>query len=121
LVAEQARIDVGSIEALAWEREQTAATGIGNGVAIPHARLTDVHEPLVAVGISQGGVDFDAPDGQLAHVIFLVVTPRSQPAAQLELSADIAHTFRERRCLERVLRAANFTEFLAALKTGAKR
>jgi Kef-type K+ transport system membrane component KefB/mannitol/fructose-specific phosphotransferase system IIA component (Ntr-type) len=117
ILAQQAGIDASLIEAQAWEREQTAATGIGNGVAIPHARVTEIQQPLVAVGISEAGVDFDAPDGQPAHVIFLLVTPRSEPAAQLELSADIAHMFRKPHCLERILRSTNFTEFLAAMKT----
>jgi Kef-type K+ transport system membrane component KefB/mannitol/fructose-specific phosphotransferase system IIA component len=116
IAAQQAGLDAGLIEQLAWEREQTAATGIGNGVAIPHARLPELKEPVIVVGISEAGVAFDAPDGQPAHVVFLLVTPRSDPAVQLDLSANISHMFRDPRTLERVLRASSFTELLAALK-----
>jgi Kef-type K+ transport system membrane component KefB/mannitol/fructose-specific phosphotransferase system IIA component (Ntr-type) len=116
VAAQQCGLDAGVIESLAWEREQVAATGIGHGVAIPHARLAELREPVVAVGISEAGIAFDAPDGQPAHIVFLLVTPRSEPQVQLELSADIAHTFREPHSLERVLRASTFTEFVAALK-----
>jgi Kef-type K+ transport system membrane component KefB/mannitol/fructose-specific phosphotransferase system IIA component len=119
VAAQHSGLDAAAIERLAWEREQLAATGIGNGVAIPHARFAEIKEPVVVVGISEAGLRFDAPDGQLAHVLFLLVTPRADPAAQLDLSADIAHMFREPRCLERVLRVVNFTEFLAALKSVA--
>jgi Kef-type K+ transport system membrane component KefB/mannitol/fructose-specific phosphotransferase system IIA component (Ntr-type) len=121
LAAQQAGLDGGRIEALAWKREQLAATGIGNGVALPHARLPGLKTPLVVTGLSEAGVEFDAPDGLPAHVIFLLVTPLEEPAAQLELSADIASIFRHPGVLERVLRAANYTEFLAALKTVGKR
>jgi Kef-type K+ transport system membrane component KefB/mannitol/fructose-specific phosphotransferase system IIA component (Ntr-type) len=116
IAAQQSGLDAGLIEQLAWEREQTAATGIGNGVAIPHARLPELKEPVIVVGISEAGVAFDAPDGQPAHVVFLLVTPRSDPAVQLDLSANISHMFRDPRTLERVLRASSFTELLAALK-----
>ncbi len=112
-----AGIDAARIESLAWEREKVVATGIGHGVAIPHARIEGIKEPIVAIGVSEAGVDFDAPDGQPAHVVFLLVTPHDDPAAQLELSANISHLFRNPRCLERVIRAKNFTETLAALKS----
>jgi mannitol/fructose-specific phosphotransferase system IIA component (Ntr-type) len=63
-------------------------------------------------------VAFDAPDGRPAHVVFLLVTPDA--AVQVDFSAEIAHLFREPRCLERVLRAASFTQLLAALRTAAE-
>lgn len=100
----------------AWEREQTVATGIGHGVAIPHARLSGLREAVVVAGKSEGGIPFDSPDGQPAHIIFLLVTPLDDPVMQLELSADIARMFRDPSCLERIQRTANYTEFLAALK-----
>jgi mannitol/fructose-specific phosphotransferase system IIA component (Ntr-type) len=105
------------VEALAWERERLAATGIGNGVALPHARVPNLAQPMVVVGVSEAGVDFDAPDGRLAHVILLLLTPEENPTAQLDLSADIAEIFRDPHSLEHVLRAQSYTEFLAALKT----
>ena len=119
--AQQCNLDAGTIEAGAWAREQLAATGIGHGVALPHLRSKEVPEAIVVVGLSEAGVDFDAPDGQLAHVIFLLITPQSDPAVQLDLSANISQLFRDPHCLERVLRANNFTEFLAALKIGARK
>ena len=109
------------IESSAWEREQLVATGIGHGVAIPHARLAEISEPIVAVGVSEAGIPFDAPDGHPAHVLFLLVTPRADPTMQLDLSANIAQMFREPHCLERVVRAATFTELLAALRTVASK
>jgi Kef-type K+ transport system membrane component KefB/mannitol/fructose-specific phosphotransferase system IIA component (Ntr-type) len=117
LAAQAGGLDADRIRDTAWERENVVATGIGHGVAIPHARIDGIKEPIVAIGVSEAGIDFDAPDGQPAHVVFLLVTPHDDPAAQLELSANISHLFRNPRCLERVIRAKNFTETLAALKS----
>lgn len=116
LVSQQTGLDANLIEQFAWEREKIAATGIGNGVAIPHARLADLNEPVVAVGISEAGVAFDAPDGQPAHVVFLLITPRRDPTVQLELSANISQMFKDPGAQERILRATSFTELVAALK-----
>jgi mannitol/fructose-specific phosphotransferase system IIA component (Ntr-type) len=104
-------------EAAVWAREDAVATGIGHGVALPHARIAGLKEPVVVVGLSEAGVDFDAPDGQPAHVIFLILTPTDDPSVQLDLAADIARAFVHEHALERVLRAQSYTEFLATLKT----
>jgi Kef-type K+ transport system membrane component KefB/mannitol/fructose-specific phosphotransferase system IIA component (Ntr-type) len=108
--------DYEQAERLAWQREELAATGIGNGVAIPHARIPGLKSAIVAVGISEAGINFDAPDGQPAHVLFLLLTPREDPSVQLNLSANIAKTFRDPESLSKVLRTTNYTELLATLK-----
>lgn len=115
-VGSSGTVSAETVESLAWEREQVVATGIGHGVAIPHARLENISESFVAVGISDAGIGFDAPDGQPAHVVFLLVTPKSDPAVQLDLSAEISELFREPAGLELLLRAQNYTEFLASMK-----
>ncbi|MGE0758033.1 MAG: cation:proton antiporter, partial [Pirellulaceae bacterium] len=109
-------LDAQHVESLVWAREEMAATGIGHGVALPHARLDGLESPLVAVGLSDAGIPFDAPDGQPAHVLFLMLTPGSEPTLQLDLSASIAGLFSDPRALGKVLRASNFTEFLATMR-----
>ncbi|MBL8848749.1 MAG: cation:proton antiporter [Planctomycetaceae bacterium] len=116
---QSAGLDADSIEFSAWEREQTAATGIGNGVALPHARVSGLGAPLVAVGLSEAGIDFDAPDGEPAHAIFLILTPREEPNAQLQLASELSRKFRDRRMLDLIVRATNYTEFLAVMKSAA--
>lgn len=116
LACQQSDLNGEHVEALAWERETVAATGIGNGVALPHARVTGLARPIVVIGMSDTGIDFDAPDGQRAQLIFLLLTPLENPTAQLDLSANIAELFREPNGLKHVLRAKTYTEFLAALK-----
>jgi Kef-type K+ transport system membrane component KefB/mannitol/fructose-specific phosphotransferase system IIA component (Ntr-type) len=114
----QPGLDVEAIQAAVWQREQTMSTGIGNGVAIPHARLEGITKPIVVAGLSRRGVDFNAPDEKLAQVVFLILTPTADPAIQLHLIAEIARLFQDPEVLESVGKARSYTDFLAALRCG---
>lgn len=116
-LAQSAPIAAERIAAEVWKREQIMATGIGNGLAVPHARIEGLAAPYVAVGMSRDGVDFDAPDGAPARLIFLLVTPADDDVAQLELLADIARTFGREEVREKALAITNYTEFLALLRS----
>jgi Kef-type K+ transport system membrane component KefB len=109
--------DWGLLDAAVWAREEAVPTGIGNGVAVPHARLPGFTETLVAVGLSDAGIDFDSPDGRPAHVVFLIVTSEEDPEMELDVLSEIAKIFTDAGARERVLRAGNYTEFIGALKT----
>lgn len=98
-----------------WARESVMHTALPNGLAVPHARLDDLSKPTVIVARSTQGVDFDAPDGQLAKLIFLLLTPTDQPATQLELLALVAKTFEEADTRARCLQVGTATEFRAVL------
>lgn len=99
------------------DRENIAATGLGGGLALPHARLDGLTAPAVAVGLSREGVDFDSPDGMPARLILLVLTPRHDDGAQLELMSSVSKIFKKPGVMAEALRAASPTEFLAALKS----
>lgn len=99
------------------ERESILPTGLGHGVALPHARLEGLSTPVVAVGLSHAGVDFDAVDGKPAQIIFLLLTPLEDDGAQLEILAEITQTFQHADVRERALEVRSYTEFLALLKS----
>lgn len=110
-------LDAAEVGEIAWDRERIIPTGIGNGLAIPHARVDKLKAPIVALGISRQGVDFDSPDGKPARLIFLILTPSDQPQTQLEILAHISRTCREEAVVERLVRAENYTEILALVKS----
>lgn len=112
-----AGLDPEQVAAAVLSREQIMATGIGNGVAVPHARLAGLARPIVGVGLCPGGIDFDAPDGKPARIICLILTPGEDDGAQLEILADIARVFREEELREKCLAVAGYTEFLALVKS----
>ncbi|TYT74231.1 cation:proton antiporter [Desulfobotulus mexicanus] len=108
------------IEAAVWERELSLSTGIGKGLALPHARIEGLKQAVIVVGISKNGIDFDAPDDKLAHVIFLILTPLSDAGAQLAIASEIAGIFRNETMLEKSLHIKNFTDFMALLRTAPR-
>lgn len=100
-----------------WRREQIMSTSLGLGVAVPHARIAGLKAPIVGVGVSKGGVDFDAADGEPCHVLCLLLIPQDDPDVELGILADIARQFQRPGMVERVVEARSHVEFLAVLKT----
>lgn len=117
VAAELANMNVRSVQTAVLQREELMPTGLGNRVAVPHARIAGLASPVVVIGLSADGVDFDAPDGDAAQLIFLLLTPRDDGAAQVSLLADIARRFGTEDTRKAALRTSNFTELLALLRT----
>ncbi len=115
--AEPAGMNGDLLEKAVCDREDALSTGIGRGVALPHARIDGLKRSIVAVGISDSGIDFDAPDDKLAHIIFLVLTPTQDYSAQLEFASEIAGLFQDPGMLDRLLKAKTYTDFLSAIKS----
>lgn len=104
-----------AVEAAVTARERILPTGLGNGVAVPHARMDGLARPLIALGLSPSGIDFDAPDGEAAHAIFLVLVPRQDDGAALLIFADITKKFHDGRTTQKLLQAADFGQVLSIL------
>jgi mannitol/fructose-specific phosphotransferase system IIA component (Ntr-type) len=75
-------------------REAIRSTGIGNGVAVPHVESDAVDGVVVALGISQKGVDFDAPDERPVRVYALIVAQKGEDADYMSLLGRVARLFR---------------------------
>lgn len=75
---------------LLFEREEKGTTGMGNGIAIPHARSENINEIFFFVGVSKEGINFDAVDDQPVHLIFLFITPFSESGTNLKILSKIA-------------------------------
>jgi mannitol/fructose-specific phosphotransferase system IIA component (Ntr-type) len=71
-------------------REELTGTGTGGGLAIPHARLSGLERPVLVFGRSVGGIDWDAPDGEPVHVMFLLLSPVEDHGLQLQILAALA-------------------------------
>jgi Kef-type K+ transport system membrane component KefB/mannitol/fructose-specific phosphotransferase system IIA component len=110
-------LDAPAAAAAVLAREQLQPTGLQHGVAVPHARLTALAAPVVAIGLSQRGIDFDAPDGAPARIVVLILTPTHDDGAQLEILADIARRFQDAELRDQIVHVRNFRELIALLKT----
>lgn len=110
-------LNADAIESAVLQRERMMPTGLGLCVAVPHARLHGMTKPVVCVGLSHEGIEFEAPDGERSRMIFLILTSSEDDGAQLEILADISRTFLDAALRESGMRVGSFTEFMAMLKT----
>jgi mannitol/fructose-specific phosphotransferase system IIA component (Ntr-type) len=79
------------------KREQLGSTGIGRGVAIPHAKHSGLASFIGALAVFPDGVDFDSVDGEPVHVVCLFVSPTDRPGEHLRMLEAIARQLREAR------------------------
>lgn len=107
------------IAATAQARERLVGSGLGGGVAVPHARIAGLAQPTVVIGRSRRGIDFDARDGEPARLIILLVTPLENPELQLRLLASVANICQDEDVVTHLLGASGWTEFLAVLNEAA--
>jgi nitrogen PTS system EIIA component len=80
------------------QREKLGSTGIGDGVAIPHGKIGDLEEVVVAFGRSKKGVAFDSIDSKPVHLFFLLLAPENCTGQHLKTLAKIS----------KMLKAGNF-------------
>lgn len=97
------------------EREAVLSTGIGFGVAIPHARSSAVRELSVVCGLSSEPVPFDSIDGEPVRLFFLIVGPESSAGQHVKLLSRIARLVRRDNLRQQLCEAGTPQEFYAAL------
>ena len=72
------------------EREALMPTVVAPGLAIPHARMSNVENLLIAVATSENGIDFNTPEMGPVRVVALIVTPADDPGLHLQVVAALA-------------------------------
>jgi nitrogen PTS system EIIA component len=97
------------------EREAVLSTGIGFGVAIPHARSAAVRELSVVCGVSPVPVPYDSIDGEPVRLFFLIVAPEKSAGQHVKLLSRIARLVRRENLRQQLCDARNAEEFYAAL------
>ncbi|NIM90851.1 MAG: PTS transporter subunit EIIA [Candidatus Aminicenantes bacterium] len=97
------------------DRERLESTGIGHGVAVPHARVNTGGDLIVAVGKSKKGIDFESIDNKEVHLIILVIWNPSIPGLFNHLFAGLAKFLRRPGFRHRLFEAKNKTELYKVL------
>ncbi len=78
------------------DREELGSTGIGQGIAIPHAKSNSVKDIICAFGNSQKGIAFDALDGEPVYIIFLLLAEQDSSGVHLKALAKISRLLKDK-------------------------
>jgi PTS system nitrogen regulatory IIA component len=100
------------------KREQLGSTGMGQGVAIPHARLSDVSKPLGLFVRLKRQIDFEAIDGKPVDLVFLLLLPATAEGEQLNALAGVARKLRDPEIVRNLRHAADATELYRTMAQG---
>ena len=97
-------------------RESLIGTGTGGGLAIPHAKLGGITRPVLVFGRSEAGIDWDAPDGEPVHLVFLLLSPVDEHGLQLQILAALARGLAHGAVRELLIEATTESRLWAALQ-----
>lgn len=96
-------------------REAQSTTGIGDGIAIPHAKSAAVKTPAIAFGRSLEGLDYESLDGQPAHLFFMIAASDGANDAHLEALSRLATFLMDSSFRERILSAKTKEDIIEAV------
>jgi PTS system nitrogen regulatory IIA component len=103
-------------------REELASTGVGNGIAIPHARGTLVgyiNQPLLSLSFLENPIEYDAIDDKPVNILFLLISPNVQ--THLRILAKLAYLLQDPACKETIINQAPPETILATIAQAEKR
>ena len=101
------------------DRERLGPTGMGKGVAIPHARLPELTRIYGLFARLEKGVDFDAMDGEPTDLVFVILAPEDAGAAHLKALARVSRTLRDSVTCAKLRASADESSIFAILTDAA--
>jgi PTS system nitrogen regulatory IIA component len=113
--ASSLKLRIDQVAPLLLKREDLGSTGIGRGVAIPHARLAELDRPFGLLAKLKQPIEFDAIDGQAVDIVFVLLLPANAENGQLGALALVARTLRPSEVLVRLRRAKDTAEFYSVI------
>jgi PTS system nitrogen regulatory IIA component len=108
-------VDAETVRKLLLDREAIQSTGIGQGMAIPHAMVPGVEHPILLVGRVRPPVDFDARDEQPVDLLFVILTAPEAFKIQVRLLARLARVIGQQSFLDKLRAASGPSEALRLL------
>jgi PTS system nitrogen regulatory IIA component len=100
-------IDADTLYGKLVEREAAVTTGLGNGVAIPHARITGLDNFVVFLLVAPRGIDFEALDKKKVQIFFVVFAPDDKVSEHLQLLASISRLLSQASVRKEICKATN--------------
>ncbi len=85
------------------EREATLSTGVGQGLALPHVKISCISDFVLSVGVSKAGIEFDSLDGKPAHIIVMIGCHESQAGQYMQMLSKLVKSLKEEAFRKRIL------------------
>ena len=96
-------------------REELSTTAIGEGVAIPHAKSAAVSKAGLAAGVSKEGIDYEAFDGSLSHLFFMIAAPDGANDTHLEVLSRLSTILMDENFRNDLMNASSVDEFISLI------
>lgn len=101
-------------------REELSSTGLGDGIAMPHAKTKAVNTPCVLFARSEKGIDYDSLDGQPAHLFFMIAAEDGANNTHIETLANLSKLLLKANFIEKLRKAKNPDEVIELVEAGEK-
>jgi PTS system nitrogen regulatory IIA component len=103
-------LDTQKVLSVLQERERISSTAIGDGVAIPHGKLSGLDKIYGVFARSEPGVDFNSLDGEPTHLFFVLIAPENAAADHLKALARISRLLKDPAFRQRLIMGKNQEE-----------
>ncbi|MGA2091512.1 MAG: PTS sugar transporter subunit IIA [Endomicrobiales bacterium] len=103
------------------QREKLGSTGIGQGIAIPHGRMSSLKEQVIALGISKTGLEFDSLDALPVNICFLLVCPEDSGGQHLQAIALLSRLMKNKKNRQDMCAATTAQEIIDIIKREEQR
>jgi PTS system nitrogen regulatory IIA component len=113
--AAEVGLDPDEVAAQIAKREELGSTGVGDGVALPHARLAGLKAPFGLLARLRHAIDFEAIDDQPVDIVFLLLLPESADGEQLNALACVARVLRNPEALSQLRGAVDADALFRAI------
>ena len=101
-----------------FQREELGTTGVGEGIAIPHAKSDAVIKPGLAAMVIKDGTDFDSLDGEKVDLIFLIAAPDTEENVHLGVLSKLSTLLMDKEFVENLKNSKTVDEFLSIIEIG---
>lgn len=100
------------------KREEIMTTGMGHGVAVPHAKVAGISGPVLSVGVAKKGIEYGALDGGKVRIVALFLTPQENPKEHVKFLAELTKRLKYAHVRQKILDAGDAAEVVEAFRSG---
>ena len=109
------QLDQAEILSSLLSREKMGSTGIGNGIAIPHGRISGLSQVMAIIITTKQGIEFDAIDNKPVDIFFAILVPEHEAETHLKALAGIARKLNDKEIVKAIRKANTKKEIVLAL------